>query len=112
MRLIRMKEITQNFYDVNWCHTVRLSHAHAEYRLETVRLDAAFLAVGRCSTKWNLVTYRAVVIWLHGACFSVRLLDFVNMDMNLRFLKESAIGEISGFPWMSSIVWVLLSVGC
>ena len=90
-----MKEITQNFSDVNRCHTVRLNCARAEYRSETLRLDASFLAMGLCNTKWVLDTYRVVVTWILGACFSFQLLDFVNMDMNFQIPKGSAIGEIS-----------------
>jgi hypothetical protein len=83
-----MQEITQHFSDVNRCHTVRLNRAHAEYRSETLSLDVTFLVIGRCNTKWILDTYRAVVTWIHGDCFSVQLLDFVNMDMYFRITKR------------------------
>jgi hypothetical protein len=109
MRLNRMKEITRHFSDVNRCYTVRLNRAHAEYRSETLRLDATFLAMGRCNTKWVLDTYRAVVTWIHGACFSVQLLDFVNMDMNFQIPKGKCsrwdfrlyldVFDLMGFYW-------------
>lgn len=88
MCLKRMKEITQHFSDVNRCHTVDLNCAHAEYRSETLRLDATFLAMGLCNTKWILETYGAVVTWIHGTCLSFQLLDFVSMDMNFQIPKR------------------------
>jgi len=65
-----------------------LNRAHAEYRSVTLSLDATFLAMGLCNTKWILDTYGAVVTWIHGTCLSFQLLDFVNMDMNFQIPKR------------------------
>jgi len=83
-----MNEITQHFSDASRCHTVRLNCAHAEYRSETLRLDATFLAMGLCNTKLILDTYSAVVTWIHRTCLSSQLLDNVNMDMNFQIPKR------------------------
>jgi hypothetical protein len=94
MRLKMMKEITQHFSDVNRCHTVHLNRAHAECRSETLRLDATFLVIGLCNTKWILYIYIYIYIYIYRAVvyswglFSVQLLDFVNTDMNFQIPKR------------------------
>ena len=80
-------------------------YTHTEHRSETLRLDATFLVMGQCNTKWILDTYRAVWPGYIGLAFRSSCWILWIWTRSSRFLKGNAVGEISGFVWMSSILW-------